>query len=95
LINEKQGQGTHSTKMGADKLAENIPNAPKLICPICLTRFWISIKKASLVSVVRAHKDTHPFFYVRCSLKQTSKQKNRNIQFKTLIFQRESQTKMI
>jgi hypothetical protein len=36
LINGKHGQGTHSTKMGADKLTENTPNAPKFICPNCL-----------------------------------------------------------
>ena len=29
----KHGQGTHSTKMGADKLSENTPNAP-----ICLPK---------------------------------------------------------
>ena len=29
MINGKHGQGTHCTKMGADKLA----NAPKFICP--------------------------------------------------------------
>ena len=28
----KHGQGTHSTKMGADKSAENTPNAPKFVC---------------------------------------------------------------
>ena len=38
MINGKHGQGTHSTKMGADKLAENTPNAPKYICPICLPK---------------------------------------------------------
>ena len=32
-INGKHGHGTHSTKIGADKLAQNTPNAPKLICP--------------------------------------------------------------
>ena len=31
MINEKHGHGTHSTKMGADKLAENTPNVPKKI----------------------------------------------------------------
>jgi hypothetical protein len=30
LINGKHGQGI---KMGADKLAENTPNAQKLVCP--------------------------------------------------------------
>jgi hypothetical protein len=38
LINENHGQGTHYTKMGADKLAENTPNAPKIICPNCLPK---------------------------------------------------------
>ena len=36
MINERYGQGTHSTKMGADKSADNITNAPKFICPNCL-----------------------------------------------------------
>ena len=35
-LNGEHWQGNHSTKMGADKLAENTPNAPKVICPICL-----------------------------------------------------------
>ena len=26
--------------MGADKLSENTPNAPKFICPNCLPKFW-------------------------------------------------------
>ena len=38
LIQWKHGQGTHCTKMGADSLAKNIPNAPKFICPICLPK---------------------------------------------------------
>ena len=51
MINGKHGQGTDSTKMGADKSAENNPNAPKFICPNCLPKskslgFWQ--KKASL-----------------------------------------------
>ena len=32
---KKNGQGTHSTKKGADKLAKNFLNAPKIICPNC------------------------------------------------------------
>ena len=35
-MDEKHGQGTHSTHMGADKSAKSIPNAPKYICPNCL-----------------------------------------------------------
>jgi hypothetical protein len=35
LNNGKHGQGTHCTKMGADSLAENTPNASEFICPIC------------------------------------------------------------
>ena len=34
--NEKNYLLIHSTKMGADKLAENTPNAPEFICPNCL-----------------------------------------------------------
>ena len=40
-MNGKHGQGTHSTKMGANKSAENNPNAPKFICP----NFWDFDKK--------------------------------------------------
>ena len=32
------GEGTHSAKMGADILAENTPNAPQFIGPICLLK---------------------------------------------------------
>ena len=32
---------TVCTKMGADSLAENTPNAPEFIYPICLKKFWI------------------------------------------------------
>ena len=56
MINGKHGQGTHSTKMGADKLAENTPNAPKCFGPICLPKpkSLGFLKKNSLwVSVVR------------------------------------------
>ena len=31
-------KGLTSTKMGADSLAENTPNAPEFICPICLPK---------------------------------------------------------
>jgi hypothetical protein len=34
----KHGQGTHSIKMGADKLAENAENATKIVCPNCLLK---------------------------------------------------------
>ena len=37
MINRKNGQGTHSTKMGADRSAENTLNAQNLsaqiVCP--------------------------------------------------------------
>ena len=45
------GQGTRCTKMGADKLAQNTPNAPKFICPNCSPspKVWdFDEKKASL-----------------------------------------------
>ena len=51
MINGKHGQGTHSTKMGADKLAKNTPNAPKFISPNCLPKpksLGFRWKKASL-----------------------------------------------
>ena len=38
MENMDKGPGAHSTKMGADKSAENTPNAPKLICPNCLPK---------------------------------------------------------
>ena len=38
MTNGKHGQGTHSTKMVADKLAKNTPNAPKSISPNCLPK---------------------------------------------------------
>ena len=37
-LNEKHTQGTHSTKICADKSAENTPNDLKLICPNCLPK---------------------------------------------------------
>ena len=42
---------THSTKMGADKLAENTPNTPKFVYPNCLLKpksLGFRWKKASL-----------------------------------------------
>ena len=50
------GQGTHCTKMGADTLAENTPNAPKIVSPICLPKpkSWGFSKKTLWMSVVRA-----------------------------------------
>ena len=56
-MNGKHGQGTHSTKMGADKLAKNTPNAPKFFGPICLPKpksLGFSEKRSLWVSVVRA-----------------------------------------
>ena len=35
---DKFGQGTHSTKMVADKSAENTQNGPKIFGPICLPK---------------------------------------------------------
>ena len=49
MNNEKHGQGTNSTKMGVDKLAENTQNAPKCICPNCLPK----PKRFHLASIVR------------------------------------------
>ena len=56
---------THCTKMDADKLAKNTPNAPNFICPNCLPKLSAQIvcpspkvwdfneKKLHWVSVVR------------------------------------------
>ena len=38
LNNIKHGQGTYSTKMGTDSLAENTLYAPKSIWPVCLPK---------------------------------------------------------
>jgi hypothetical protein len=35
---ENMDKGLTAKKMGADKLAENTPNAPKFICPNCLPK---------------------------------------------------------
>ena len=48
LINEKHGQGTHSTEMGVDKSVENTPNAPVFICSNCQPKppkkhYWASV----------------------------------------------------
>ena len=43
-----RNNGLLMKKMGADKLSENTPNAPKFICPNCLPKsksFGISMKK--------------------------------------------------
>ena len=57
---EKNGQGTHCTKMSADILAENTPNTPKYICPS--PKVWnFNEKRLHLASVVRDYeylKDT-------------------------------------
>lgn len=53
MINGKHGQGTHCTKMGADKSAENTTNAPKFIYPrnhmlqcLSVPRFQKWVKKS-------------------------------------------------
>ena len=46
------GEGTHSTQMGADKLAETTPNAPQICLPKLFDqsqKFWISMKKGFIV----------------------------------------------
>ena len=37
IMENMDKEGTHSTKMGADKSAENTPNAPQIVGPICLS----------------------------------------------------------
>ena len=38
LNNEKHGEGTYCNKMGTDSKAQNTPNAPEFIFPICLLK---------------------------------------------------------
>ena len=45
LFNEKHGQGTHTTEIAVDKSAKNTPNVPKFICPNCVPKIWIFMKK--------------------------------------------------
>ena len=57
-----------STKMGADKSAENTPNATKFLCPICLPKpklYEFSKKSSLCVSVIRddCHSKLHFFFH--------------------------------
>ena len=54
------GQGTHCTKMGADTLAENTPNAPQIFGPICLPKpksVGFSKRSSLWVSVVRGYME--------------------------------------
>ena len=78
---ENIGKGTHSTKMGADSLAENTPNASKHFSPKCLPKPKSSqfLKKGSLwVSVVRGvnhlprRLETHTGLWIRGFLKVLS-----------------------
>ena len=51
IMFEKHGQGTHSNKMGPDKLTENASNAKKFISQNCLLKskgLRFQWKKASL-----------------------------------------------
>ena len=56
MINGKDGQGTHCTKLGAHKSAENFPNAPNLsahiVCP-SLKVLDFNEKRLHWASVVR------------------------------------------
>ena len=62
MNNGKHGQGTHCSKMGADKLAENTLNAPKFICPNFLPKpksLGFRWKRLHWVSVVRGSTQTY------------------------------------
>ena len=56
MINGKHGQGTHITKKGDDKSAENTPNAlnlsAKIVCP-CPKVWDFDEKRLHWASVVR------------------------------------------
>ena len=65
MENMDKGLTDHSTKIGADKAAEN---APKCICPICLAKpksSGFQRKKVSLEPVVRGLLD--PMSKILCS----------------------------
>ena len=49
MINGKHVQGTHSTKMGADILAENIPNGRKFSAQARDSR-WMSYEPAAILN---------------------------------------------
>ena len=51
--------GTHSTNIGADKLAENIPNAPKIVGPI-----WDFQKKLQIKGLLKTGQKTIKTFSV-------------------------------
>ena len=68
---------THSTKMGADKLAENTPNLPEFICPIWLPKpksSGFQWKKASL-SVRSLCSNTYKDLLLCISLQNVAIQK--------------------
>ena len=74
IIDGKHGQGTHITKIAADKLAENTPNAPKFIGPNCLLKpksLGFQWKKASWASVARELPVTIQNKWFRQMKKQT------------------------
>ena len=62
----KHGQGIHCTQMGADSSAENTPNAPEFMSPICLPKpksSGFQEKRLHWASVVRGagHKNKNEF----------------------------------
>ena len=71
MINGKNGHGTHSTKMGADKLVKNTPNAPKSIYPNCPPswKVWdFDEKRLFGASIVHAQKKKYSNLQVDRSL---------------------------
>ena len=67
---EKHGQRTYSTKMDADSLAENTPNAPELFCPfVCPNPKVLDFNEKRLHwgSAVRGCKDLAVIIIARCT----------------------------
>jgi hypothetical protein len=64
LINEKHGQGTHSTKLSAEKSSEKYSKGPKIYLPqiVCpRPKVWdFDEKRLHWASVVRGHQDLVP-----------------------------------
>ena len=69
--NRKHGRRTRCTKMGADGLAENTPNAPELICPICLPKpknSGFQWKRFHWASVVRGCSKVGKHHLILCTI---------------------------
>ena len=66
MINEKHGQGTHSTKIGADRLTENTKDAPEFMEFIPSPKVLdFNEKRLHWASVVRAPTQQRKYFFLQ------------------------------